>query len=187
MLRACAPRSPVLLCKVKKRREQLSSCWQNVVAKRSSERDAVRVADARRPRGSCLAPCVRTTTVTSATQSASSTSGQASKSQVSVNKFFPPPENSVFRKGKPHQINLARTRNGNVSLGPPKNARPSPPPASAPPTASDVAATVQSGMVSRAARFLPKAALRLPVVFRTHAGTLDPMRARLVFLTHADR
>ena len=100
--------------------------------------------------------------------------------------FFPPPENSVFRKGKPHQINFARTRNGNVSLGPPKNARAasSPP---APPTVSDVAATVQSGMVSRAARFLPKAALWLPVVFRTHIGTLEPMRARLVFLTHADR
>ena len=47
--------------------------------------------------------------------------------------------------------------------------------------------TVQSGMVSRAAQFMPKAALWLPVVFRTHAGTLDPMRARLVFLTHADR
>ena len=42
-------------------------------------------------------------------------------------------------------------------------------------------------MVSRAAQFMPKAALRLPVVFRTHVGTLDPMRARLVFLTHADR
>jgi len=42
-------------------------------------------------------------------------------------------------------------------------------------------------MVSRAPRFLPKAALWLPVVFRTQVGTLDPMRARLVFLTHADR
>ena len=61
----------------KKTRAAVFFGWQNV-AKRSSERDAVRVADARRPRGSCLAPCVRTTTVTSATQSASSTSGQAS-------------------------------------------------------------------------------------------------------------
>ena len=42
-------------------------------------------------------------------------------------------------------------------------------------------------MVSRAAQFMPKAALWLPVVFRTQVGTLDPMRARLVFLTHADR
>ena len=47
--------------------------------------------------------------------------------------------------------------------------------------------TVQSGMVSRAAQFMPKAALRLPVVFRTHVGTLDPMRARLESLTHVDR
>ena len=42
-------------------------------------------------------------------------------------------------------------------------------------------------MVSRAAQFMPKAALRLPVGFRTHVGTLDPMRARLESLTHVDR